>query len=60
MVESGYWKSSNLFFRSVNIDFKRMRVIEKPFKVRRLNDGNTEWTWYVILSSKWTKYGEKV
>lgn len=48
------------YFRSVSIDFERMRVIEKSLQVRRLDDGNTEWAWYVILSSKWTKYGEQV
>lgn len=58
--ESGDWKSLNLYCRSVSIDFERMRVIEKSLKVRRLDDGNTEWAWYVILSSKWTKYGEQV
>lgn len=42
------------------IDFERMRVIKKSLKVRRLDDGNTEWAWYVILSSKWIKYGEQV
>lgn len=53
-------ESPFLYFRLVSINFERMRVIEKSLRVRRLDDGNTEWAWYVILSSKWAKYGEQV
>ena len=32
----------------------------KELKVRRLDDGNTEWIWYCTLLRKWIKYGDKV
>lgn len=59
LPENKGMKLYNLPIGSVCIDFERMRVIKKSLKVRRLDDGNTEWAWYVILSSKWTKYGEQ-
>ncbi|XP_056223496.1 uncharacterized protein si:ch211-244b2.4 [Seriola aureovittata] len=44
---------------AVSIDFKRMRVYGKSLRVRRLDDGKTEWTWYCTLRNKWNKYGDK-
>lgn len=46
--------------RAVSIDFTRMRVHGKSLTVRRLDDGNTTWSWYCTLSRKWRKYGDKV
>ncbi|XP_042367365.1 uncharacterized protein si:ch211-244b2.4 [Plectropomus leopardus] len=36
-----------------------MRVYGKSLRVRRLDDGNTEWLWYCMLGHKWIKYGDK-
>ncbi|KAM6961582.1 uncharacterized protein LKV04_020601 [Tautogolabrus adspersus] len=43
----------------VNIDFRRLRVYGKTLRVRRLDDGNTEWIWFCTLRRKWMKYGDK-
>ncbi|KAM4570004.1 zinc finger CCCH-type antiviral protein 1 [Odontesthes bonariensis] len=45
---------------AVSIDFSRITVYRKRrLKVRRLDDGNTEWIWYCTLRRKWIKYGDK-
>lgn len=44
----------------VRIDFSRMRILKKKFKVRRLDDGGSKWIWYCMLSQKWKNYGHKV
>lgn len=44
----------------MSIDFNKMRVYGKSLRVRRLDDGNTEWVWYCTLRRKWNKYGDKV
>ncbi|GAA6221132.1 uncharacterized protein LOC108889269 isoform X2 [Lates japonicus] len=46
-------------YGAVSIDFNRMRVYGKSLRVRRLDDGNTMWLWYCLLSRKWIKYGDK-
>ncbi|XP_060929820.1 protein mono-ADP-ribosyltransferase PARP12-like isoform X2 [Limanda limanda] len=43
----------------VNINFNLMTVSGKSLRVRRLDDGNTEWVWFCTLYSKWIKYGDK-
>ncbi|XP_068163110.1 protein mono-ADP-ribosyltransferase PARP12-like isoform X2 [Antennarius striatus] len=53
-------KIYNTPYGSVNIDFNRMRVDGKSVRVRRLDDGNTEWIWYFTVHRKWNKYGTKV
>ncbi|XP_034718964.1 uncharacterized protein si:ch211-244b2.4 isoform X2 [Etheostoma cragini] len=52
-------KIYNTPYGALSIDFNRMRVIGKPLRVRRLDDGNTVWIWYCTLSRKWIKYGDK-
>lgn len=47
-------------YRAVSIDFNRMRVRGKSLRMRRLDDGNTEWNWYCTLGRKWKKYGDEV
>ncbi|XP_034434122.1 uncharacterized protein LOC117757265 isoform X1 [Hippoglossus hippoglossus] len=49
----------NTKYGAVNIDFKSMTVSGKNLRVRRLDDGNTEWVWFCTLYSKWIKYGDK-
>lgn len=46
-------------YGAVSIDFKRLKVYGKSLRVRRLDDGNTEWTWFCTLRRKWMKYGAK-
>lgn len=45
--------------RAVNIDFNKIRVNGKNLRVRRLEDGNTVWSWYCTLGRTWRKYGDK-
>ncbi|CAJ1054741.1 uncharacterized protein si:ch211-244b2.4 [Xyrichtys novacula] len=52
-------KIYNTPYGAVSIDFKRLRVYGKNLRVRRLDDGNTEWVWYCTLRRKWIKYGDK-
>ncbi|XP_019947776.2 protein mono-ADP-ribosyltransferase PARP12-like [Paralichthys olivaceus] len=52
-------KIYNTKFGAVNIDFNKMTVCGKKLRVRRLDDGNTEWVWFCTLYSKWVKYGDK-
>ncbi|XP_041636910.1 uncharacterized protein si:ch211-244b2.4 [Cheilinus undulatus] len=52
-------KIYNTPFGAVSIDFKRLKVYGKRLRVRRLDDGNTEWIWYCTLRRKWMKYGDK-
>ncbi|XP_074554478.1 uncharacterized protein LOC141810649 [Halichoeres trimaculatus] len=52
-------KIYNTSYGAVSIDFKRLRVYGKNLKVRRLDDGKTEWTWFCTLRRKWIKYGDK-
>ncbi|KAM9845660.1 uncharacterized protein ACBR49_010690 isoform 2-T2 [Aulostomus maculatus] len=52
-------KIYNTPYGAVCIDLNRMRVSSKSLRVRRLDDGNTEWVWYCTLRHKWVKYGEK-
>uniref|UniRef100_A0A3B5A5G5 Si:ch211-244b2.4 n=1 Tax=Stegastes partitus TaxID=144197 RepID=A0A3B5A5G5_9TELE len=53
-------KIYNTPYGAVSVDFNKMRVYGKRLKVRRLDDGNTVWTWYCTLQRKWMKYGAKV
>ncbi|XP_072233350.1 uncharacterized protein [Leuresthes tenuis] len=52
-------KIYNTEYGAVSIDFNRIRVYGKELKVRRLDDGNSEWIWYCSLLHKWIKYGDK-
>ncbi|KAF0029778.1 hypothetical protein F2P81_018883 [Scophthalmus maximus] len=52
-------KIYNTPYGAVTIDLDRMRVCGKSLRVRRLDDGNTVWTWFCTLSHKWIKYGDK-
>ncbi|KAG8005590.1 Poly [ADP-ribose] polymerase 12, partial [Nibea albiflora] len=52
-------KIYNTPYGAVSIDFNKMRVYRKSLRVRRLDDGNTEWIWYCTLRRKWNKYGDK-
>ncbi|XP_060885789.1 uncharacterized protein si:ch211-244b2.4 isoform X4 [Labrus mixtus] len=52
-------KLHNTQYRAVSIDFKRLKVYGKDLRVRRLDDGNTEWIWFCTLGRKWKKYGDK-
>lgn len=52
-------KIYNTPYGVVSIDFEKMKVYGKNLKVRRLDDGNTEWIWYCTLRGKWVKYSEK-
>ncbi|TMS03024.1 Poly [ADP-ribose] polymerase 11 [Larimichthys crocea] len=52
-------KIYNTPYGAVSIDFNKMRVYGKSLRVRRLDDGNTEWVWYCTLRRKWNKYGDK-
>ncbi|XP_062238956.1 uncharacterized protein LOC133948895 [Platichthys flesus] len=52
-------KLYNTTYGVVNIHFKSMTVSGKSLRVRRLDDGNTEWVWFCTLYSKWIKYGDK-
>ncbi|KAI3366716.1 hypothetical protein L3Q82_009390 [Scortum barcoo] len=52
-------KIYNTPYGAVCIDFNRMKVFGKSLRVRRLDDGNTEWIWYCTLGRKWIKYGDK-
>ncbi|XP_008277100.1 uncharacterized protein LOC103355182 [Stegastes partitus] len=52
-------KIYNTPYGAVSVDFNKMRVYGKRLKVRRLDDGNTVWTWYCTLQRKWMKYGAK-
>nr|XP_046234779.1 zinc finger CCCH-type antiviral protein 1 [Scatophagus argus] len=52
-------KIYNTAYGAVSIDFNRMRVCGKSLRVRRLDDGNTQWIWYCTLRRKWNKYGDK-
>ncbi|XP_029350847.1 uncharacterized protein LOC115036695 isoform X1 [Echeneis naucrates] len=52
-------KLFNTSYGAVSIEFNRMRVSGKRLRVRRLDDGNTVWTWYCTLRHKWIKYGDK-
>ncbi|XP_034529572.1 uncharacterized protein si:ch211-244b2.4 [Notolabrus celidotus] len=52
-------KIYNTPYGAVSIDFKRLKVYGKSLRVRRLDDGNTEWNWYCTLRRKWIKYGDK-
>ncbi|XP_020509303.2 uncharacterized protein si:ch211-244b2.4 isoform X1 [Labrus bergylta] len=52
-------KLYNTQYGAVSIDFKRLKVYGKNLRVRRLDDGNTEWIWFCTLRRKWKKYGDK-
>ncbi|KAJ8007185.1 hypothetical protein DPEC_G00114910 [Dallia pectoralis] len=42
------------------VDYKSMSVRGKSnLRVRRLDGQQTEWVWYYLADSGWTKYGEK-
>ncbi|XP_062339525.1 uncharacterized protein si:ch211-244b2.4 [Osmerus eperlanus] len=50
----------NTPYGRVNIDFKRMRVLEKDIRVRRLDGRKTTWVWFYSSSGRgWVSYDRK-
>ncbi|XP_053717712.1 uncharacterized protein LOC128756903 isoform X2 [Synchiropus splendidus] len=47
----------NTPYGRVTFSFPRMRVEGKDLRMRRLDDGATQWLWFCKLDSKWVEYG---